>query len=112
MQEEPNAEFEQLLEFIKQARGFDYTGYKRPSLSRRFQKRMQAVGVETYPEYREHLEANPEEFAALFDTILINVTSFFRDKPAWDYVASDVVPRLLEGVSPEDSIRIWSTGCA
>src|SRR5262249_12101720 len=79
--EAPNEDFEQLLEFIKKQRGFDYTGYKRASLSRRFQKRMQAVGISAFADYRTFLETHPDEFASLFDTILINVTSFFRDKP-------------------------------
>src|SRR5262249_10206846 len=90
---------------------FDYTGYKRPSLMRRFQKRVDAVGAESYQHYREHLEANPGEFGELFNTILINVTSFFRDRDAWDYVAADIVPQILDhrGQGP---MRVWSAGCA
>ena len=55
---------------------------------------------------------HPEEFAELFNTILINVTGFFRDAPTWEYLASDVVPQLL-GQAPADApIRIWCAGCA
>jgi len=46
---------------------------------------MVQVGVDDYATYLEHLHAHPEEFAALFNTILINVTSYFRDAPAWEY---------------------------
>ena len=77
---------------MRDARGFDYTEYKRPTLMRRVRKRMDAVGSKSYADYHDHLEANPGEFAQLFDTILINVTSFFRDPAAWEFVAGDVLP--------------------
>jgi two-component system CheB/CheR fusion protein len=107
-----DASFDQLIEYIKSSRGFDFTGYKRPSLERRFEKRMQAARVEGYDAYRGHLEANPAEFAELFNTILINVTTFFRDPQAWDYLREDVVPRILEEAKERESIRVWSAGCA
>ena len=77
--QERDPELESLLGFIRDERGFDFTGYKRPSLMRRIAKRMQAVKVDSYGGYRHQLEREPEEFSRLFDTILINVTSFFRD---------------------------------
>src|SRR3954451_14776902 len=104
-------ELEALLEFIKLKRGFDFTGYKKPSLGRRIQKRLQARQVETYGQYRRLLEDDPDEFVELFNTILINVTSFFRDEFAWSYLAEEIVPKLLERRG-DDPIRIWSAGCA
>src|SRR5213079_944609 len=101
-----------LLEFLKENRGFDFTGYKRSSLERRIQKRMAELGVKTYGDYQDHLEVNPDEFTDLFNTILINVTSFFRDKPAWDYLAEEIIPQLLEGKPESEPIRVWSAGCA
>ena len=100
-----------LLEYLKGSRGFDFTGYKRSTLERRITKRMDAVGVNTYSEYLDYLEVHPDEFSHLFDTVLINVTSFFRDDVAWDYMRSEVVPQLLSsnGGGP---VRIWSAGCA
>ena len=85
MSTETSQEFEDLLLFVKENRGFDFTGYKRPSLMRRFERRMQRIGVGDYARYRQRLEEDPDEFAEVFDTILINVTAFFRDPPAWEY---------------------------
>ncbi|HEX6700592.1 MAG TPA: CheR family methyltransferase [Gaiellaceae bacterium] len=107
---ETDAEFEALLEFIRESRAFDFTGYKRPSLTRRITKRLQERRVNSFAEYQELLRNEPDEFAALFDTILINVTSFFRDEPAWDYIRDQIVPRILE--ANKGNIRVWSTGCA
>jgi two-component system CheB/CheR fusion protein len=58
-----NTEFEDLLLFVRENRGFDFTGYKRPSLTRRFERRMQAVGATDYAAYRHRLEEDPDEFA-------------------------------------------------
>jgi two-component system, chemotaxis family, CheB/CheR fusion protein len=101
-----------LLDHLKRSRGFDFTGYKRTSLERRIAKRMEAVEVEGYLGYLDYLEVHPEEFAYLFNTILINVTGFFRDAPAWDYLAGEVVPLLLERKAGEALIRVWCAGCA
>ena len=110
---ERDPEFEALLEFLRDERGFDFTGYKRPTLMRRIAKRMQEVGLDgDYAAYREHLARHEDEFARLFDTILINVTSFFRDPAAWEYVAEEIIPRVEEARTPGDPIRAWSTGCS
>src|SRR5688572_18440950 len=87
---------EDLLAYLKATRGFDFTGYKRATLERRIAKRMGAAGVESYTAYMDHLEVHPDEFAQLFDTILINVTGFYRDKPSWEYLAQDALPQVLE----------------
>ena len=108
----PNGEFERLLEYLRQNRGFDFTGYKRPSLMRRVIGRMQAVNIEGFPEYLDYLEVHPEEFIALFNTILINVTSFFRDEPTWKFLAEVVLPQIVSGKKEDAPIRAWSAGCA
>ena len=107
-----NKEFEALLDFLKRMRGFDFTGYKRASLIRRADKRLQAVGLEGFADYVDYLEVHPEEFAYLFNTLLINVTAFFRDAPAWEHLSKEVIPRIVEGKGADDPIRAWSAGCA
>jgi two-component system CheB/CheR fusion protein len=109
--DEPNGGLNELLEYIKLERGFDFTGYKKSSLARRIEKRLQARHVASYEEYRALLENDPDEFVDLFNTILINVTSFFRDEFAWEFLSEEIVPRLLEE-RDESPLRIWSAGCA
>ncbi|MGH8000344.1 MAG: CheR family methyltransferase, partial [Brasilonema sp.] len=87
--QEINPELERLLEYIKRNRGFDFSGYKRASLSRRILRRMQTIGVENDSDYLDYLEVHPDEFVELFNTILINVTAFFRETQAWDYIGSE-----------------------
>jgi two-component system, chemotaxis family, CheB/CheR fusion protein len=99
-----------LLEYLKHERGFDFTGYKRGTLERRIEKRRQSSGAKNVEEYLELLQREPAEYELLFNTILINVTDFFRDDVPWEFLASDVVPRLLERSA--QGIRVWSAGCA
>ena len=106
------SDLEALLDYLKRTRGFDFTGYKRASLERRILRRMQAVGIGSMHEYLDYLELHPEEFSGLFNTVLINVTSFFRDPPTWSFFAEKVLPDIVARRAPPAAIRIWSAGCA
>ncbi|MCX5683995.1 MAG: PAS domain-containing protein [Planctomycetota bacterium] len=110
--QQTNAEFEALLERLRQAHGFDFGAYKRSTLVRRIEHRMQSVGIRKFAAYADYLEAHPEEFPQLFNTILINVTGFFRDEAAWEYMAKEILPRILAGKKPDAPLRVWSAGCA
>jgi two-component system CheB/CheR fusion protein len=105
------ADLEHLLTHLKNTRGFDFPAYKRTTLARRIERRMSDVGVDSYAAYLDHLEVHPDEFTHLFDSILINVTSFFRDPEAFEYLRSAIVPKVIEHTAGDD-IRIWSAGCA
>jgi two-component system CheB/CheR fusion protein len=107
-----DASFEALLEFLKRTRGVDFTGYKRTTLERRFRRRMDAIGCESYGDYLDFLEVNPEEHEQLYDTVLINVTEFFRDPAAWEHLRDGVLPELLAGKPDDEPLRVWSAGCA
>jgi two-component system, chemotaxis family, CheB/CheR fusion protein len=103
--------FQDLIRYIQESRGIDFRGYKTTSLRRRIGLRMERAGAADYPAYHEFLEAHPQEFAELLNTVLINVTSFFRDPEAWELLKSEIVPRLVTS-DHHDKIRVWSIGCA
>jgi two-component system CheB/CheR fusion protein len=88
-------EWPALLGYLETARGFDFLGYKPNTLARRIRKRMSALGIQTFAVYHDYLEVHQEEFATLFDTILINVTSFFRDPPAWETLRTLALPAIV-----------------
>ncbi|HEX6451371.1 MAG TPA: CheR family methyltransferase [Trebonia sp.] len=111
-EETDEAGLEELLAFIRDSRGFDFTGYKRSSLTRRIRKRMYEADASNYIDYRDRLESDAEEFGLLFNTILINVTGFFRDTEAWTYLQREVMPELIADTEGADEIRVWSAGCA
>ncbi len=107
-----NRYLEELLEFLRIDHGFDFTGYKRGTLARRINRRMHEVHVDNYSQYIVYLQTHAEEFEFLFNTILINVTQFFRDSEVWEFVSKEVIPRILAANSNSESIRVWSAGCS
>jgi two-component system CheB/CheR fusion protein len=113
MTDEPESpDFERLLQYLRETRGFDFSGYKRTTLLRRIEKRTTQVGVKGHGAYLDYLQAHPDEFGTLFNTILINVTSYFRDAAAWEFLRTEVLPRIIEGKAPYEPIRVWSAGVA
>jgi two-component system, chemotaxis family, CheB/CheR fusion protein len=114
MSDEPEVDvgLEDLLAFLLEKRGLDFTGYKRASLSRRIRSRLDAVGVEDFEAYRDLLEADPAEQIHLTNTILINVTEFYRDETAWAYISDHVIPAIVARKASDELIRVWSAGCA
>lgn len=109
---EQDTGFEALREHLTRYRGIDFSGYKQPSLIRRVVSRMRAAGVGDCVDYLAYLDGHPAEYTALFDSILINVTGFFRDDAAWGYVRETLLPRLLAVKPAEEPVRVWSAGCA
>ncbi len=105
-------DFEALIRFIQENRGVDFRGYKKTSLRRRVLRRMEELQCDGFSSYHAFLEAHPQEFVDLLNTVLINVTSFFRDTEAWDVVRDEVIPRILARRGPGGQVRVWSVGCA
>jgi len=107
-----NAPLELLLETIAQERGLDLRGYKRGTLERRIRKRMERLKAKDYAGYLDLLRKRPAEVNQLLDAVLINVTRFFRDPPAWEFLRDQVVPGLLDRALSTGSLRLWCAGCA
>jgi two-component system, chemotaxis family, CheB/CheR fusion protein len=105
-------DFRTLLEKLSARYNFDFREYKEASLARRIRARMAQVHLDSFAAYSKFLDAYPNEHVALFNTVLINVTSFFRDPDAWKALAEDVIPRIVDEVGDTRTIRIWSAGCS
>ena len=102
----------ELLQYLHVSRGFDFQGYKPTTLARRVRKRMSMRGIESYDAYQEYIELHQDEFGELFNTILINVTNFFRDPESWEALRTTAIAPLLAAKSNSEPIRAWSAGCA
>lgn len=104
--------FEELLDYLKHNRECDLTGYKRPTLMRRFEHRMRKLKVDSYQNYLQYLQGYTEEPKDLLQDVLINFTGFFRDPDAWVYLASEIIPKISANQRPNQPIRVWSAGCS
>ena len=105
-------EFEALLEYLKYSRGCDFTGYKRSNLVRRFHVRMRELKIDSYADYLHYLQSHSQEYIPLLNTVLINLTSFFRDRASWEYLANELIPKIIASKQPDEPIRVWSAACA
>src|ERR1041385_7576983 len=101
-----------LVHELAEERGFDLRGYKFTTLERRVRRRMHQLNIESYKEYLDYIRGDHNETDKLLDTVLINVTRFFRDVQAWDVLAQQVLPVLFKNKPPGSSLRIWCAGCA
>ncbi|MFC1748943.1 chemotaxis protein CheB [Pseudomonadota bacterium] len=92
--------------------GHDFTYYKHTTIKRRIKRRMLVHKLERLGDYVRLLEREPREVDALFQDILINVTSFFRDPEAFEALQTLVFPKLLDKRPSELPLRLWVPGCA
>ena len=101
-----------ILTWIRMRTGHDFSRYKRSTVERRLERRMQLLGVEEASNYLDRLRGDTQETAALADDLLINVTSFFRDRAVFTHVERQVIPALFEDKGPGQRVRVWSVGSA
>ncbi|HEY6006395.1 MAG TPA: chemotaxis protein CheB, partial [Anaeromyxobacter sp.] len=97
---------------LHQRTGHDFSRYKEATLLRRIRRRVHVRRAASAAEYVTLLELDPGEPQLLLKDLLIGVTQFFRDPDTFDRIAADILPRILEGKSPEAPLRIWVPGCA
>jgi two-component system CheB/CheR fusion protein len=92
--------------------GHDFLSYKKSTVARRIERRIQANGLETLEAYLDLLKKDPSEPRALLRDLLISVTQFFRDPDAFDAIRDTVIPAIFAGAKPGEAIRVWIPGCA
>jgi two-component system CheB/CheR fusion protein len=103
---------QRILAHVHARTGHDFSQYKRSTVFRRIQRRMQINGLSTLEAYLDYLRQNATEATAMFNDVLIGVTSFFRDRASWEQLANDVIPLLFQGKETGDLVRAWTVGCA
>ena len=106
-----DSELEAILEKVRQVRNFDFRNYKRATLQRRIERRMTATGCRTRGAYLALLERDPDEVSTLVSSMLIKLTTFFRDPEVWGAL-DKLLRELAQRRRPDQELRIWSAGCA
>ncbi len=101
-----------VCEELRRRLGHDFSQYKRTTMMRRVQRRMQVLGAANGDDYLRRLKENEKEAELLFRDLLINVTCFFRDAEAFDVLRREVIPELLRDKGVADTVRIWTPGCS
>lgn len=102
----------EVLAAVRTRTGNDFAHYKRATILRRMERRMQVTLAADLPAYRDYMQVHPAEAVLLMQDLLISVTNFFRDHEAFAALEHEVIPRLFVGKSPADTVRAWVAGCA
>lgn len=101
----------EVLAFLCNQTGHDFSHYKRATVLRRVARRLQVNSLDTIPVYLEFLRTHPQETPALLHDLLICVTHFFRDEEAFAALERQI-PQLFSGKKPNDQVRVWVPACA
>ncbi len=105
-------ELRDILTLIRVKTGHDFSHYKQATLMRRIARHLQIHNLTDIRDYLALLREKPEDMHLLVKNLLINVTNFFRDPEAFEALEKEVIPGLFAGKSADDTVRVWSVGCA
>jgi two-component system, chemotaxis family, CheB/CheR fusion protein len=101
-----------VFQMLRRSTGVDFTHYRQTTILRRIQRRMIVHKMEKLEEYVRYIQSNSSEIKALYQDMLINVTSFFRNPPMFDALTAVVFPSLMKLRSADTAVRVWTPGCA
>src|SRR5262245_3010125 len=108
----PDEALSKIFLLLRNISRVDFSFYKHGTIKRRITRRMFLRKIENLPSYLQFLRKNPKEVEALFDDVLINVTSFFRDADAFESLQKVAFPHILNHKGPNSTVRIWVAGCS
>lgn len=117
VQEEPQPleekdDLRRILALVWSVSHVDFSAYKQSTLRRRILRRMVLHKLDKMSHYVRFLEENPAETKALYQDLVINVTSFFRDPEVFEALKEEIFPSILSGKSPDTPLRAWIPGCS
>jgi two-component system CheB/CheR fusion protein len=92
--------------------GVDFSHYKRTTILRRIRRRMLVHQIDKLADFYIYLKQNPAEVTALYQDLLINVTEFFRNPEVFEFLVSEVFPKILMDRPADQPIRVWTSGCS
>jgi two-component system CheB/CheR fusion protein len=108
---QPAHALQKIFALIRTQTGHDFSYYKRNTVFRRIERRMNAHQIREFTHYVRYLQENPQEVDTLFRELLIGVTKFFRDREAFDHLKAFLLP-LLKRKPVDSTIRVWGAGCS
>jgi len=112
MDDKKRSNLGKIILLLRSQTGHDFALYKKNTLIRRIERRMNVHQIEKLASYVRFLQENPGELDVLFDELLIGVTNFFRDASVWEKLKAEVLPELFKELPDNYVIRVWVTGCS
>lgn len=112
LEDKDQSALEKVVILLRAKTGQDFSLYKKNTVHRRIERRMGIHQIDRIATYVRYLQENPQEVELLFKELLIGVTSFFRDPPAWEQLQTEAIPALLASRPAGGVLRAWSAGCS
>ena len=103
---------DKIVILLRAQTGHDFSQYKKSTIYRRIERRMSIHQIAKIATYVRFLQENRQERDLLFKELLIGVTGFFRDPAAWEILAAQALPGIMNGRSDGGALRAWSAGCS
>lgn len=101
-----------ILSLVRKGSGVDFSEYKSSTIIRRIKRRMVLHKIAAVRDYGVFLQENSNEATLLYQDLLINVTSFFRDPEMFILLQQKLLPKLFENLPEEAPLRVWVLGCS
>ena len=101
-----------IIDLLRKSTGVNFQHYKINTIRRRIIRRMLLHKVETLEDYVNYLKQHPKEIPVLYQDLLINVTSFFRDPDALAYLKETLLPKIIKSKPSSEAIRLWVPACS
>ena len=101
-----------IFQLLRRGTGLDFTHYRQTTILRRIHRRMMVHKIEKLDDYVKYVQSNPSEIRALYQDMLINVTSFFRNPSVFEAMKATVFPNILRNRQHDGAIRVWTPGCS
>lgn len=101
-----------IFTLLKTSYNVDFSHYKDTVINRRVTRRMVINHIDKITDYADYLGTHRSELKALFDDLLIGVTSFFREPKTFETLKDKLLPKLLENRESKEPLRVWIPGCS
>ncbi|QMW06797.1 CheR family methyltransferase [Spirosoma foliorum] len=112
MSKESAEDLKVIIQLLRRATGVDFSHYKMTTIRRRIIRRVLLYKLDSLHQYADYLRHHLDEASLLYDDLLINVTSFFRDPETMDYIQKVLLPQLLRDKPAQEPIRVWVPACS
>jgi two-component system, chemotaxis family, CheB/CheR fusion protein len=103
---------ESIFQVLRRATGVDFTHYRQSTIRRRIHRRMIVHKMDRLADYVKYVLTNAPEVKALYQDMLINVTSFFRNPKVFEAMETEVFPNILKHRQPDSTLRVWTPACS
>jgi two-component system CheB/CheR fusion protein len=110
--EQPAVAFDRILQLLRASHPVDFKHFKRAGVERRILRRVLLGDHDGLSSYADSLAKDSTALEALYQDLLIGVTSFFREPARFEALKTIVFPVIVQNCSAEDGVRIWVAGCS